>query len=177
MCANDVDSSEDIDSDSSCEDKASDFMLMAVEDPCDEFIESNMNDEEAEVDMEGELISALEEIDRLRHKKRKQKQLLLKYEKNCKKPSEDFALLKVELEEAKKIEDILRQQLAEKKTRCEALEEEVVEARKELEKYKALYDQNLSSLKASGDLNNIQKYQEGDDKLSIPNKMFFLSLK
>ena len=80
--------------------------------------------------MEGELISALEEIDRLRHKKRKQKQLLLKYEKNCKKPSEDFAMLKVELEEANEIEDILRQQLAENKTRCEALEEEVLEARK-----------------------------------------------
>ena len=35
-------------------------MLMVVEDPCDEFIESNMNNEESEVDMEGELISALE---------------------------------------------------------------------------------------------------------------------
>jgi hypothetical protein len=32
-----------------------------------------MDDEEAVVDMEGELISALEEIDRLRCKKRKQK--------------------------------------------------------------------------------------------------------
>lgn len=130
MRSNDVNSSEDIDSDSSCEDKASDFTLMAIEHPCDEFTKSNMNDEEDEVDMEGELISALEEIDILRYKKRKQKQLLLKYEKNCKKPSEYFALLKVELQEAKKIEDILRQQLAEKKTRCEALEEEVLEDRK-----------------------------------------------
>ena len=39
-------------------------------------------------DMEGELISALEEIDRLRLKKRKQKQLLMQYEKNDKEPSE-----------------------------------------------------------------------------------------
>ena len=36
-----------------------------------------MNDEDVVVDMEGELISALEEIDRLRLKKRKQKQLLM----------------------------------------------------------------------------------------------------
>jgi hypothetical protein len=41
---------------------------------------------------------------------------------NEKKHDEDFALLKVELEEAKKIEDILKQQLSEKKARCEALE-------------------------------------------------------
>jgi hypothetical protein len=100
------------------------------------------------VDLEGELISALEEIDRLRLKKRKQKQLLMQFEKNGKEPSEDFVLLKVELVEAKKIEDILKQQLLEKKARCEALEE-VVKTRKELEKFQALYHPNLSSIKAS----------------------------
>jgi hypothetical protein len=63
------------------------------------------------------LISALEEIDRLRLKKRKQKQLLIQFEKDSKRPDEDFALLKVELEEKKKIEDILKQQLSEKKAR------------------------------------------------------------
>ena len=74
------------------------------------------------VDMEGELISALEEIDTLRLKKRKQKQLLMQYEKNGKKPSEDLSLLKLELEEENKIEDILKQQLIEEKMICEALE-------------------------------------------------------
>jgi hypothetical protein len=53
----------------------------------------------------------LEEIDRLRCKKRKQKQLLMQFKMNDKNPEEDFALLKVELEEAKKIEDILKHQL------------------------------------------------------------------
>ena len=33
----------------------------------------------------------------------------MQFEKNGKEPSEDFVLLKVELEEAKKIEDILKQ--------------------------------------------------------------------
>jgi hypothetical protein len=61
------------------------------------------------VDLEGELISALEEISRLIFKKKKQKQLLIQFERESKKLDEDFALLKVELEHVKKIEDILKQ--------------------------------------------------------------------
>ena len=72
--------------------------------------------------MEGELISALEKIDKLETKKKKKKQMLIQFKKESKKPDEDFALMKVELEEAKKIEDILKQQLLEKKSSCEALE-------------------------------------------------------
>jgi hypothetical protein len=58
--------------------------------------------------------------------------------KDSKQPDEYFSLLKVELEEANKIEDILKQHLSERKTRCKALEEEVVKTRKELEKFQAL---------------------------------------
>jgi hypothetical protein len=65
----------------------------------------------------------------------------------------------VELEEAKKIEDIMKQQLSEKKARCEALEEEVVKTRKEMEKFKALYVQNLPSIKASEGLSTILNQQ------------------
>jgi hypothetical protein len=82
---------------------------MCKEDYGNKITGSDVNDEEVVVDLEGEMISALEEIDRLRFKKRKQKQLLIQFEKGSKKPDEDFALLKVELEEAKKIEDILKQ--------------------------------------------------------------------
>jgi hypothetical protein len=46
----------------------------------------------------------------------------MQFKINGKKPDEDFSLLKVELEEAKKIEDILKQQLSEKKARCKSLE-------------------------------------------------------
>jgi hypothetical protein len=49
---------------------------------------SEFTDCEEVVDLEGELVSAMEEIDRLREKKRKQKQLLLRYEKTCNEPSE-----------------------------------------------------------------------------------------
>jgi hypothetical protein len=77
LCVNNDDSSEDTDSDSSCEDKVNEFILMAKEDYDNKITGSDVNDEEFVVDMEGELISSLEEIDRLRLKKRKQKQLLI----------------------------------------------------------------------------------------------------
>jgi hypothetical protein len=139
LVANNNNSSEDTDRESSCEYKANDFMLMAKEDYDNKSIGSDDNGEEAVVDLEGELINALEKIDRIRTKNKKQNQLLTQFEKDSKKPDEDFALLKVELEEAKKIEDILKQQLLEKNFRCEALEEEIVKTRKEMEKFKGLY--------------------------------------
>jgi hypothetical protein len=48
-------------------------MLMAKEDYDNKITGSDVNDEEVVVDMEGELINSLEEIDRLKLKKRKQK--------------------------------------------------------------------------------------------------------
>jgi hypothetical protein len=49
---------------------------------------SELVDCEVVVDLEGELGSAMEEIDRLKEKRRKQKQLLLRYEKTCNEPTE-----------------------------------------------------------------------------------------
>jgi hypothetical protein len=158
LCVNnDDDPSDDEENDSSIEDKLNDFILMAKEDYDNKITGSD--EEEVVVDMEGELISALEEIDRLRIKNRKQRQLLIQFEKDSKEPDEDLVLLKVELEEAKKIEEILKQQLSEKKARCEALEQEVVKMRKEMEKFQALYNQNLSSIKASEGLATILNQQ------------------
>ena len=97
-------------------------MLMAKEDYNNEITGSDANDEEVVVYLEGELINALKEIDRLIFKKRKKNKLWIQFEKHNKKPDEDFALLKVKLEEAKKIEDILKQQLSEKKARCEQVQ-------------------------------------------------------
>jgi hypothetical protein len=156
LCVNnDDDPSDDEDNDSSIEDKLNDFILMAKGDYDNKSTGSEANEEEVVVDMKGELISALE---RLKIKNRKQKQLLIQFKKDSKRPDEDFALLKVELEEAKKIEDILKQQLSEKKARYKALEE-VVKTRKELERFQALYHQNLSSIKASKGLATILNQQ------------------
>jgi len=141
LCANNEDDpSDDEDNDSSIEDKLNEFMLMAKENYDNKSTGSDENDEESMVDMEGELINALEEIDRLRIKNKKKKQLLIQFEKDSKQPDEDFALLKVELEEARKIEDILKHQLSEKRVRPEAMEEDVVKTRKEMEKFQALYN-------------------------------------
>jgi hypothetical protein len=49
--------------------------------------------------------------------------------------------------------------LAEKKTECERLEEEVVSVRKELEKVQVLYHQNMTHIKASEEMNNILNNQ------------------
>jgi hypothetical protein len=130
-------------------------MLMNKEDYDNKIIGSDVDDEEFVVELEEDLIISLEEIDRLKLTRRNQKQLLIQFKKENKKLDEDFGLLKVELEEEKKIEFILKQQLLEKKERCEALEEEVVKTKKEMENFKALYLQNLPSIKASTELNDI----------------------
>jgi hypothetical protein len=160
LCVNnDDDPSDDGDNDSTIEDKLNDFILMAKEDYDNKITGSDANEEEVLIGLEGELISALEEIDRLRIKTRKKKQLLIHFKKGSKVPDEDFSLLKVELEEEKKIEDILKQQLSENKARCESLEEEIVKTRKEMEKFQALYHQNLSSIKASEEFTTILNQQ------------------
>ena len=63
--------------------------------------------------------------------------------------------MKVKLEESKNIEDILKQQLKEVETRGEKLEAEVVTVRKDLEKFQALYHQNLTGIKSSEGLASI----------------------
>jgi hypothetical protein len=63
------------------------------------------------------------------------------------------------LEGTKKIEEILKQKLLEKKERCESLKQEVVKTRKEMEKFQSLYNQNLSSIKASEVLATILNQQ------------------
>jgi hypothetical protein len=76
LCVNNDDSSEDTDSDSSCEDKVNEFMFMAREDYDNKITYSDDNDEEAMVDLERELIRTLEEIGRLGLKKRKKKTIV-----------------------------------------------------------------------------------------------------
>jgi hypothetical protein len=53
LCVNNDDSSGDTDNDSSCEDKVNEFMLMEKEDYDNKIIGSDVNDEEAVVDLEG----------------------------------------------------------------------------------------------------------------------------
>jgi hypothetical protein len=92
---NDDDPLDDEDNESSIEDKLNDVILMDKEDYDNNSTGSDVNEEEVVVDMERELISALEEIDRLRIKNGKKRQLLIQFKKDSKNPDEDLVLLKV----------------------------------------------------------------------------------
>ena len=112
------------------------------------------DEEEGEVDLEGELRSALEEIDRLKLKCRKQKDILLKYVRE-EQNSEILIQLKVELEESKKVEDILLKKIKDKVQEQEKLEEEVVRLRKKLENPKMKLSMNTPQMKSFEKLNKI----------------------
>jgi hypothetical protein len=82
LCVNnDDDPSDDESNDSSIEDKINDIMVIYLEYLNTEDTGSEFIDCEAELDLEEELVSSLEEIDRLRENKRKEKWLLLRYDK------------------------------------------------------------------------------------------------
>ena len=67
--------------------------------------------------------------------------------------------LKTQLEEAKKVEYTLLQQMREKSQECERLEEEVVSLRKNLEKTKRELLMNTPLMKGSGQLDQILNAQ------------------
>ena len=70
-------------------------------------------EEEGEVNLEEELVSALQEIDRIKLKSKKEKEILMKYEKI--EPDSGYLIkLKIELQESRKMEDILRREIKEK---------------------------------------------------------------
>jgi hypothetical protein len=76
LCVNnDDDPSDDESNDCFIEDKINDIMLIDLEDLNTEYAGSEFTDCEVVVDLEGELVSAMEEIDRLREKKRKEKKI------------------------------------------------------------------------------------------------------
>ena len=126
-------------------------MLMAIEEIEGLLLE---DEEEGEVDLKGELRSALQEIDRLKLKCRKKKYILLKYVRE-EQNSEVLIQLKVELEEAKKVEDMLLKQIKGKIHEQEKLEEEVVCLRKKLENSQRKVSTNSSQMTSSGKLNEI----------------------
>lgn len=107
----------------------------------EEQIENNEDDseEEGEVDLEGELITALDELERERKKnKQLMKELSKKRESiqdsiNPEEKKEVFIDIKVKLEEANMIEEILTKQLEEKERIQVELENEIVSLRGKLQ--------------------------------------------
>jgi hypothetical protein len=81
------------------------------------------------VNIEAELVGALEEIDRLKGKNIKEKDKLQKHEKkdhDLEEIEKTIIILKTQLEEEKRIEEVMRSQLKEKEENCEKLEAEIV---------------------------------------------------
>jgi hypothetical protein len=69
------------------------------------------------VNLEAELISSLEEIDKLREKNRKEKEKLHKYEEEdhyLEEMEKTIIIMKTQLEETKRIEELVRSQVKEK---------------------------------------------------------------
>jgi len=88
------------------------------------------NNAEGEFNLEGELVNDLLETERLKKKNKTQKEYLLKDKVEVVEP------LLLKLEESRKVQDSLNQQLIEEAQICEKLEGEIVLLKKELEKAK-----------------------------------------
>lgn len=105
---------------------------MAMDNMEVEYFDSN--GEETKVDLEGELVSPLEEIHRGIHRLRKKNKT--KKELQIKDKAEAIKPFLLQIEKAKKIQETLNQQLNEKNQACGMLEGEMFLLRKKIEKVK-----------------------------------------
>jgi hypothetical protein len=114
------------------------------------------------VNLEAKLVSALEEINKLRGKNIKLKEKLQKHVKkdhDLEETKNTSIILKTRLEEAKMIEEVLRIQLKEKEENCGKLEAEIVSLRKELENKNDQLNRILKFGKSDEVLDNILSFQ------------------
>ena len=82
--------------------------------------------EEITVDEKTKLDTALTEIERLKNENKDFKTLVQICDEKAYEDKKEIVVLKTQLEEARKVEDTLLQQMREKSQECERLEEEVV---------------------------------------------------
>jgi hypothetical protein len=114
------------------------------------------------VNLEVELVSVLEELGRLKEKNIKQKEQLQKHEKkdrDLEVIEKTIIILNTKLEEAKRIEEVVRSQLKQKEGNCEKLEVKIVSLRKELEKKTDQLNRSLIFGKSTKILDNIFSFQ------------------
>jgi hypothetical protein len=124
----------------------------------EENVDQKENPDSEEEDLEAELVSALEEIDRLRKRNIKLKEKLQKHEKkdhDLEETEKIIISLKIQLEEAKGIEEAVKSQLKEKEETCEKLESEVVSLKEKLKKSNT----QLKFEKSTETLNEILSFQ------------------
>jgi hypothetical protein len=146
-------------------------LLMDLEKQRSDQVKIDIEECEVVVNMEGELISALEEISRLKKNNRLRKEQLQIYKEKDNEIREDIVILKIQLEEAKRKEEILMNQIKEKENICDKLEEEIVSLRKYLEKSKT--QMNIKFVRGSEILDNIlnnQRSRESSINMSTTEK-------
>jgi hypothetical protein len=140
------------------------FMAMNDQDELsnNEDINHEDSDEEGEVNLEGELICALHELKKLRMKNASLKEQLRESKKDLYETNGETEIisLKRQLEEARKIEEVLTNKLKEMEDICHKKEFEIVHLRKELNKTVTQLNTNLkfeNSLTVLEDILSIQR--------------------
>ena len=95
-------------------------------------VNGSKNHEEIEAEEKAKLDTALTEIERLKNENKDLKTVMQICDEREFEDKKEIVGLKTHLEEERKIEDTLLQQMREKNIECERLEEEVVSLRKNL---------------------------------------------
>ena len=108
------------------------------------------NHEEIVAEEKAKHDTTLTEIERLKNENKDLKTLVQICDENEYEDKKEIIGLKTQLEEAKKVEDTLLEQMREKSLECEKLEEEVVCLRKKLEKSQREVLMNTPKMKISG---------------------------
>jgi hypothetical protein len=139
-----------------------DVLFMAINEFSDDETSKHEDpDEEGEVNLEGELICALSELKKLRKKNESLKEQLRKSKGEHHEPNgeTEFIGLKRQLEEEKRIEEILANKLKEMEDIFHERELEIVFLRKELDKTVTQLNTNLKFEKSSTVLEDILNVQ------------------
>ena len=117
------------------------------------------NHEEITAEEKTKLDTALNKIERLKNENKDLKTLVQICDEREYEDKKEIIGLKTQLEEAKKVEDTLLQQMREKIQECERLEEEVMSLRKNLEKSQRDLLMNTPKMTSSEQLDQILSAQ------------------
>lgn len=114
----------------------------------------HLGEEEAEIDLEGELISALEDLDVLRDEAEGLKKENKKLSRELEESNHMVVNLKLQVEEAKRMEEVMKSKVGFEIDRCMKLEAEVVslikylqKAKEQIERGSEILDELLSTQK------------------------------
>ncbi|XP_059064651.1 uncharacterized protein LOC131856752 [Cryptomeria japonica] len=126
---------------------------------------------EAEVDLEGELVSALEELEKIRKEYKNSKNVAAQeqdiFNKYIQESEKIIANLKAQVDDAKIINEVIKSDFDAKKSRCKELESEVETKQKECQKLEDEMEKLTKELeKCQDDLKLRMKYEGSTNELN-----------